>query len=131
VTVGPWWTFQNTASTSLTRVSTRAWSDPLGIYFAWVPQNTGLEIIPVVYHSFNPNKTVLIGQLVQLLNRHLSIAVTYGGTETSTQSNGPFAQNFNFAANSSPRIFAVNFYYLINESNLPPQPPTPVPTATP
>jgi hypothetical protein len=131
VTVGPWWTFQNAASTSLTGVTTRAWSDPLGLYVAWVPQNTGLEIIPVVYHSFNPNKTVLIGQVVQLLSRHLSVAVTYGGTETSTQSNGPFAQTFNFAANSSPRVFAVNFYYLINESNLPPQPPAPMPTATP
>lgn len=131
VSVGPWWTFKNSVSTSLTGGSMRAWSDPLGIWFAWSPQNGSFEVLPVVYHSFNPNKTALIGQVVQLLSRHLSVAVTYGGTETSTQSNGPFAQSFNFAANSSPRIFGVNFYYLINESNLPPQPPPPKPTPTP
>jgi hypothetical protein len=132
VSVGPWWTFMNSASTSVTGVTTRAWSDPLGIWFAWSPQYSSFEVLPVIYHSFNPNRTVLIGQIVQLLSRHLSVALTYGGTETSTQSNGPFAQSFNFAANSSPRIFGVNFYYLINESNLPPQPPPPPkPTATP
>ncbi|MGB8907789.1 MAG: DUF1214 domain-containing protein [Candidatus Cybelea sp.] len=68
---------------------------------------------------------------MQLLSRHLSVAVTYGGTETATQSNGPFAPSLNFAANSSPRIFGVNFYYLINESNLPPAPPQAKPTPTP
>lgn len=132
VSVGPWWTFQNSASTSLTGVTTRAWSDPLGIWFAWSPQNSSFEVLPVIYHEFNPNRTVLIGQVVQLLSRHLSVALTYGGAETSTQSNGPFAQSFNFASNSYPRIFGVNFYYLINESNLPPQPPPPPkPAATP
>jgi hypothetical protein len=125
LSVGPWWTFKNSVSTSLTGAGTRSWSDPLGIWFAWSPQNSTFEVLPVVYHSFNPNRTALIGQVVQLLNRHLSVAITYGGTETSTQSNGPFAQSFNFAANSYPRIFGVNFYYLINESNLPPQPPPP------
>ena len=139
VSVGPWWTFQNSASTSLTQGSTRSWSDPVGIWFAWSPQNSTFEALAVIYHSFNPNRTALIGQVVQLLSRHLSVALTYGGTENSTQSNGPFAQSFNFAANSSPRIFGVNFYYLINESNLPPQPPppaqtpasSPAPSATP
>lgn len=131
LSVGPWWTFKNSASISLTGGSTRAWSDPLGIWFAWSPPNSSFEILPVVYHSFSPNKTALIGQVVQLLSRHLSVAVTYGGTETSTQSNGPFAQSFNFAANSSPRVFGVNFYYLINESNLPPQPPPQPPKPTP
>ena len=132
VSVGPWWTFQNSASTSLTCGSTRAWSDPLGMWFAWSPQQSTFEALAVIYHSFNPNRTALIGQVVQLLSRHLSVALTYGGTETSTQSNGPFAQNFSFASNSYPRTFGVNFYYLINESNLPPQaPPPPKPTATP
>src|SRR5579871_390346 len=136
LSVGPWWTFKNAASTSLTEGSTRAWSDPLGIWFAWSPPNGSFEVLPVIYHSFNPNRTALIGQVVQLLSRHLSVAVTYGGTETATQSNGPFAQSFNFASNTSPRIFGVNFYYLINESNLPPAPPppakpTPAPTAAP
>ena len=132
VSVGPWWTFKNAGSTSLTGGTTRGWSDPLGIWLAWSPQYSSFEVLPIVYHSFNPNRTALIGQIVQLLSRHLSVALTYGGTETSIQSNGPFAQSFNFAANSSPRIFAVNFYYLINESNLPPQqPPAPKPTATP
>ena len=132
VSIGTWWTFQNSSSTSLTQGSTRAWSDPLGIYIGWIPQNTGLEILPVVYHSFSPNRTALLGQVVQLLSRHLSVAVTYGGAETSIQSNGPFGQSFNFAANSSPRIFGVNFYYLINESNLPPAPPAgPAPSAAP
>ena len=136
LSVGPWWTFKNSVSTSLSQGSTRGWSDPLGIWFAWSPQNSSFEVLPVVYHTFNPNRTVLIGQVVQLLSRHLSVAVTYGGTETATQSDGPFAQSFNFAANSSPRIFGVNFYYLINESNLPPAPPaaaapTPAPTPTP
>jgi hypothetical protein len=131
VSVGPWWTFENSASTSLTEGTTRGWSAPLGIWFAWSPQNSGFEVLPVVYHSFNPNRTALIGQVAQLLSRHLSVAVTYGGAEISRQSNSPFAQTFNFAANSSPRIFGVNFYYLINESNLPPPPPAPVPTATP
>lgn len=129
VSVGPWWTFENSASTSLTGVNTRGWSDPLGIWFGWSPQNSSFEVIPIIYHSFNPNRTALIGQVVQLLSRHLSVAVTYGGTENSTQSNGPFAQSFNFASNSYPRIFGVNFYYLINESKLPPQPP-PAPKAT-
>lgn len=132
LSVGPWWTFKNSASTTLTGATTRGWSDPLGIYFAWSPQNSTFEVLPVIYHDFNPNRTVLIGQVVQLLSRHLSIALAYGGTESSTQANGPFAQSFNFAANSYPRIFSVNFYYLINESNLPPQPPpAPKPTATP
>lgn len=133
--LGPWWTFKNSTSASLTGASTRMWSDPLGIWFAWSPQNSTFEVLPVVYHSFNPNRTALIGQVVQLLSRHLSVAVTYGGAETSTQANGPFAQSFNFAANSYPRIFSVNFYYLINESNLPPAPPptaaAPTPTPTP
>lgn len=132
LSVGPWWTFENSASTSLTGVSTRGWSDPLGIWFGWSPQNSSFEVIPIIYHSFNPNRTALIGQVVQLLGRHLSVAVTYGGAENSTQSNGPFAQSFNFASNSYPRIFGVNFYYLINESDLPPQPPPPPkPAATP
>lgn len=74
----------------------------------------------------------MICQVVQLLSRHLSVAVSYGGTETSTQANGPFSQSFNFASNSTPRIFTVSFYYLINESNLPPQPPpAPKPASTP
>ena len=106
----------------------------MGIWFAWSPANASFELIPVVYHSFNPNRTALIGQVVQLLSRDLSIAVTYGGAEVSTQSNGPFAQSFNFAANSYPRVFGVNFYYLINESNLPPAPPAasaPTPAPTP
>src|SRR5579871_1078830 len=136
LTVGPWWTFKNSASASLTQGSTRAWSDPLGVWFAWSPQNAGFEILPVVYHTFNPNRTALILQAVQLLSRRFSVALTYGGTEDSTQSNGPFAQSFTFAANSSPRIFGVNFYYLVNESNLPPAPPpqakpTPGPTVAP
>jgi hypothetical protein len=96
-----------------------------------VAQNSSFEALPVVYHTFNPNRTALIGQIVQLLCRHLSVALTYGGTEDSTQSNGPFAQSFDFASNSSPRILGVNFYYLINESNLPPAPPQAKPTATP
>lgn len=65
---------------------------------------------------------------MQLLSRHLTVAVSYGGTESTTQSNGPFPQSFNFAANSYPRVFSVTFYYLINESNLPPPPPAPTPT---
>lgn len=133
VSFGPWWTFKNSTSTSLTGGATRGWSDPLGIWFAWSPQYSSFEILPVVYHSFNPNRTVLAGQVVQLLSRHLSVAVTYGGAEISTQSNGPFGQSFNFAANASPRLFAVNFYYLINESNLPPPLPpasAPAPAAT-
>lgn len=134
VSFGPWWTFKNSATTSLTGVTTRGWSDPLGIWFAWAPQYASFEVLPVVYHSFNPNRTALAGQVVQLLSRDASIAVTYGGAEISTQSNGPFGQSFNFAANASPRVFAVNFYYLINESNLPPAPPpasAPAPAPTP
>lgn len=131
VSIGPWWTFKNAQSTGLTQTSERVWSDPLGIYIAWSPAYSSFEIIPVVYHDFNPNRTVIVGQVVQLLSRHLSIAVTYGGAESSSQSNGPFAQAFNFAANSSPRVFSANVYYLINESNLPPQPPAPASTSTP
>lgn len=132
LSVGPWWTLKNSASTSLAEGTTRGWSDPIGLYFAWSPQKSSFEVLPVVYHDFNPNRTVVIGQVVQLLSRHLSVAVSYGGTETTTQANGPFSQSFNLAANSSPRIFSVNFYYLINESNLPPQPPpAPKPTPTP
>lgn len=134
VSFGPWWTFKNSATTSPTGVTTRGWSDPLGLWFAWSPQYSSFEILPVVYHSFNPNRTALAGQVVQLLSRDLSVAFTYGGAEISTQSNGPFAQSFNFAANASPRIFSVNFYYLINESNLPPEEPAapaPAPSPTP
>ena len=132
VSVGPWWTFVNSASTSPGQGTTRGWSDPLGIWFAWSPPNSSFEVLPVIYHTFNPNRTAILGQFVQLLSRHFSVALTYGGTETSTQSNGPFSQTFNFAANSSPRIFGVNLYYLINESNLPPAPPAaPAPAATP
>jgi hypothetical protein len=137
VSIGPWWTFKNAQSAGLGQTSQRAWSDPIGVYVAWSPAYSSFEFVPVVYHDFNPNRTVIVVQAVQLLSRHLSLAVTYGGTESSSQSNGPFAQAFNFAANSSPRVFGVNFYYLINESNLPPQPPAPAttpaatPTATP
>ncbi|MGZ3507758.1 MAG: hypothetical protein ACXWNJ_05055 [Vulcanimicrobiaceae bacterium] len=128
---GAWWTFKNAVSTSLTQGNQRAWSDPLGIYFAWSPANSSFEILPVIYHDFNPNRTVLVGQVVQLLGRHLSVAISYGGVETSMQSNGPFAQAFNFAINSSPRVLSGNIYYLINESNLPAQPSAPSPTASP
>lgn len=130
VSLGIWWTFAN-ASTSLTQSSQRGWSTPLGLYFAWSPAASTFEFLPVVYHDFNPNRTTLLVQAVQLLSRRLSVAVTYGGTETATQSNGPFGQVFNFAANGSPRILEVNLYYLINQSDLPPQPPPPTPTPTP
>lgn len=131
VTIGPWWTFKNAQSSGLTQTTQRVWSDPLGIYIAWSPANSTFEIIPLVYHDFNPNRTTIAGQVVQLLSRHLSLAVTYGGAESASQSNGPFAQAFSFAANSSPRVFAANIYYLINESNLPPQPPAPATTPAP
>lgn len=134
LSIGPWWTFKNAQSAGLARTKERAWSDPLGVYLAWSPVYSSFEILPVVYHDFNPNRTILMGQVVQLLGRHASIAVSYGGAESSTQSNGPIAQAFTFGANASPRVFSVNLYYLVNESNLPPQPappPSPSPSPTP
>lgn len=125
---GAWWTFKNATSSSFTQGTQRGWSDPLGIYLAWSPARSSFELLPVVYHDFNPNRTVLLGQVVQLLGRHFSVAISYGGAETTAQSNGPFAQAFTFATNSSPRILSGNLYYLINESNLP---PAPAPSATP
>lgn len=129
-TFGGWWTFRNATSSSFAQGSQRGWSDPLGIYIAWSPAASTFEFLPVVYHSFNPNRTILVGQAVQLLGRHLSVAISYGGAETSSQSNGPFAQAFTFATNSSPRVLSGNLYYLINQSDLPPA-PAPAPSATP
>ena len=131
LTFGPWWTFKNARSSGYMQTSQRVWSDPLGAYLAWSPAHSTFEVVPVVYHTFNPNKTVLIGDVVQLLSRYLSISLSYGGAESSTQSNGPIAQVFNYATNASPRVFTANLYYLINQSNLPPQQPEPTATTTP
>ena len=130
VSIGPWWTFKNAQAAGLTQTKERAWSDPLGAYIIWSPLHSSFDIIPVVYHDFNPNRTAIAVQVVQLLTRHLSFAVTYGGVETTSQSNGPSAQVFTFAANSSPRVFSANLYYLINESNLPPRSAAAAPSAT-
>lgn len=131
VAIGPWWTFKNARSAGLAQAGERSWSDPLGLYVAWSPANSGFMLIPLIYHDFNPNRTAIAVQAVQLLSRHVSLAVSYGGAESSIQSNGPFAQALNFAVNSSPRVFGINLYYLINESNLPPQPPAPAATPAP
>lgn len=131
LTFGLWWTFQNSTTTSFSQPPQRGWSAPVGVYFAWSPAASSFELLPVVYHSFNPNRTALAIQAVQLLSRDLSIALTYGGAETSSQSNGPFAQVLRFATNTSPRVFSVNLYYLIHESNLPPEEQQAQPTPTP
>lgn len=130
LTVAAWWTFKNALSRSLFQSSERGWSDPLGFYLAWMPAHTNLAVFPVVYHDFNPNRTAIIGEVAQLLSRHLSIVVAYGGAQTSSESNGAFRQVFNFATNSSPRVLTATLYFLINESNLPPQTPASSPSPT-
>ncbi len=135
-TFGGWWTFQNANTATPTQGSHRVWSDPLGLYLAWSPVRSGFMLLPIIYHEFNPNKTVFAGQAMQLLGRHFAVSVAYGGLGTSSQGFGPFAHVVRFAANTNPRVFSVNIYDLIGESNLPPMPakephPAPTPTSTP
>lgn len=129
--IGATWTFTNSASPTGIGQTERGWSDPILLYLSWSPAAGGFGFFPVVEHNFNPNQTTVIADAAQLLGRHFLFNVEYGGLGVSAAATGPFDHGFSFAANSNPRLFAATIYYLMGESNLPPMPPAPTPSATP
>lgn len=128
VGIGGAWTFQNSASPVGPGSTQRGWSDPLLLYLSWSPARSSFAFFPVVSHNFNPNRTSIILDGAQLFGRHFLFNVEYGGLGLSAAATGPFNHTFTFAADANPRIFAATIYYLMGESNLPPQQPAPTPT---
>lgn len=123
VSVGAWWTFKN-AAVNNAGVNQRAWSDPIGFYLAWSPARANFALLPLVIHSFYPNRTPLVMDALYLFNRHMLLNLAYGGLGASSSTILPAAPNVTFAANVTPRLFTSTLYFLLGgESNLPPMPP--------
>jgi hypothetical protein len=84
-------------------------------------QSPGGTLVAVVAsHSFSPNTTPLAFSVLQLLNRHVELGVTYGGINLFTNIAGPIPQIVHFNAAAYPRILSVNAYFLIGHSDIPP-----------
>jgi hypothetical protein len=131
VALGGVYTDQDTPQLTGIGTTQRVGSDPLVIYIAYSAAASPLGIFPIVEHNFNPNRTVVLGDVCYLVGRQFLVSVEYGGLGVSAAATGPIAHVFTFAANANPRIFGVTLYGLIGQSNLPPAPPAPAPTATP
>jgi hypothetical protein len=133
LSAGAFWTFKNAPVNTFDSTG-RGWSDPIGLYLSWTPTNANFAFLPLVTHQFSPNRTTVILDGAYMFSRYTLLNVIYGGLNASSSTTLPFAPNFTFATNLTPRIFAATFYVLIGgESNLPPMPPpsAPAPAPTP
>jgi hypothetical protein len=128
--LGGTWSFQNATQSTALRTTQRVWSDPILLYLSYSPPASPLALFPIVQHNFNPNRTIVLGDVMYLFSRHFLISAEYGGLGYSAAATGPFNHLLTFSATANPRIFGVDLYYLIGESNLPPPPP-PAPAPTP
>jgi hypothetical protein len=129
--LGGVYTVQDTPQLTGTGGTERVGSDPLVIYVEYSAAASPLAVFPIVEHNFSPNRTIVLGDVCYLIQRQFLISVEYGGLGVSAAATGPIAHLFTFSANANPRIFGVTLYGLIGQSNLPPAPPSPAPTATP
>ena len=95
--------------------------------FTFVPtlvpywQSPGGTLVGVgITHSFSPNVTPLSIAALQLISRHIQVGVTYGGVNSFTDIAGPVPQIVRFNTAVHPTLLAVNLYFLVGESNIPP-----------
>jgi hypothetical protein len=115
--MGAYWTFENATESTESGRTQRAWNAPIAIYADWSPANAGFLLQLLSIHEFNPNRTELLVDASQLLNRHALVNVEYGGLSVSAAGTTPFAPKLTFTANAHPRIFSMTLYFLVGESN--------------